>query len=273
MAAIRITRFLNRNRRLSVFSLLITAFATGCGGGGANAINLEVRTPASKRPDIDLAKSPDIIKIPGQAEFNFQSFRKQAWGPEGTGHCFAKPVGKNGAICHASASDTTGAWSEFQFGYCFDNTSTSPLDGVVKLHLKMRESVANETSEKAPAAEAPDDDLETPQPVATGALSFFIKDTNGRLIRREDLLATTLSKGPSSNSQARELVFDARLEPNTGYYFVLAARADVTAIKNGRSSIEVEVSDVSLELNCKPADSKSALAPTAAPDESVAASP
>lgn len=228
--------------RCAVWGMTTLALmVTGCGGGGTTA---EVKLPEAERPDIDsAAASSGGLTVPGPADFNYTSFRS---GQVGAGRGESKRSGPAGAMCRAECQKDGSAWGEFQFGYTFDNKTGKSLDAVVKVRLKVSESNDMNT---------PPADATTGAPTATSALSFFIKDSIGAELKNANLLATTIGSGPKSSGNQQELVFDARFEPDRGYYLIVSGRCDTSAGDAESLSASVEVSDVSIEISWKPAPS------------------
>ena len=146
--------------------------------------------------------------------------------------------------CKAEASDGGSAWGEFHLGYTFDNQSGAVLDGAVKLRIKANQK---RTLEHAP------DETVADSSVASISLKFFIKDTNGQTIRGEDLLVGSDQKGPATASLAQDLAFDARFEPDRGYYLVLSGRAETQTGKAHTASAALEISGLVMEITWKPA--------------------
>lgn len=220
---------------------LTLAFAglVGCGGGGTTA---EVKLPEAERPDIDAAAaSSGALSIPGTAEFNYAAFSSHQ---SGIGRGESKRSGPAGAMCRAECQTGGSAWGEFQFGYTFDNKTGKALDAVIKLRLKIAEN--NEAKSDIPA-DAPG------APLASNALSFFIKDSIGAELRNTNLLASTVTKGARSSVNQREEVFDVRFEPDRGYYLIVSGRSDVQADRAESLAASVEASDIAIEITWKPA--------------------
>lgn len=223
--------------------VLVPMIVSACGGGDTS---IDVRKPAAERPDFDRSVvQRGALKIPASEGFNYTSFRS---GQSGTGRGESKPEGKNGAVCRAEAGDESGAWGEFQLGYCFDNAGESPLDAVVKVNVKV--------SEKNQAKGAPSGEDALPV-TAKCTLTFFIKDSNGTVIKTENLLASSLGKGPNASGIAHELVFDARFEPQRGYYLMLAGRSEAQSFAGQSASVALEVKDAVMEIEWRPAGTAS----------------
>ncbi len=226
-----------------------------CGGGGD--ATTEVKMAAAERPDIDrAATSRGAISLPASEAFNYQSCRS---GQSEAGRGESKVLGKDGAVCRAEADQGGSAWSEFQLGYSFDNLVQEPLDAVIKLRLKVAES-------NVVKGQAPEED-EEPTSAAT-TLRFFIKDSNGSTLKDNNLLSSSVMTGPKQAGVRQELVFDARFEPDRGYYLIVAGRADVQASDEQSVSVQIEVTEVSLEIDWRPAKAAAIPPPI---DEPVAA--
>ncbi len=224
------------------------ALLTGCGGDGG--VSQNVRRSASERPDVGPAQvTAGGVTIPGDAVFNLTSFKS---GQAGTARGTAEAVGANGATCLAEASDGGSAWGEFQLGYCFDNESGVPLEAAVKLRLTATESASDGPvpGSPQPGSTAGQAGGETK---STNALRFFIKDTNGLVIKEEDLLSSDLAKGPDSSGTTYDLVFDARFEPNRGYYLVLGGRTEVQAEESHRVSASLSVGQCGFQIEWREA--------------------
>lgn len=217
--------------------------ATGCGGGDTS---MDVRKPAAERPDIDKSVAErGALKIPAAENFNYTSYRS---GQSGNGRGESKPEGKNGATCRAEATGESDAWGAFQLGYCFDNSGDAPLDAIVKLNVKVSEksqTKGEKSGDELPAASA------------KGTLTFFIKDSNGSVVKMENLLASSLGKGPNAAGIAHEMTFDARFEPQRGYYIVMAGRSEVQGVEGQSASVALEVKEATLEIEWRPAASAS----------------
>lgn len=223
----------------------IPIWISACGGGDTT---MDVRKPAAERPDFDkTVAARGAVKIPASDPFNYTSFRS---GQSGSGRGDSKADGKNGATCHAEAAEGSDAWGEFQLGFCFDNSGDAPLDAVVKLHVKV--------SEKSQIRGNADDNKDLPAPTAKSTLTFFIKDSNGSVIKTENLLANSQGKGPNSTGIVQELAFDSRFEPNRGYYLMMAGRSEAMAGQGQTASVALELKDASLEIVWRPAESASA---------------
>ncbi|HKQ47084.1 MAG TPA: hypothetical protein VJZ71_03315 [Phycisphaerae bacterium] len=223
--------------------VLVPMLVPSCGGGETG---MDVRKPPAERPDFDRSVvQRGALKIPAAEGFNYTSFRS---GQSGTGRGESKPEGKNGAVCRAEAGDESGAWGEFQLGYCFDNAGDAPLDAIVKLNLKVSEK--NESKGAAASGEA------LPA-TAKSMLTFFIKDSYGEIIKTENLMATSLGKGPNASGIVHELVFDARFEPQRGYYLMLAGRSEAQSFEGQSASVALEVKDAAMEIEWRPAGTAS----------------
>lgn len=235
--------------RYAKFTFLCLALAftgIGCGEGDTTMV---VKKPASERPDVDRAMAgKGSLVVPTAQAFNYSSFNS---GQTGTARGEAALVGKDGARCAAQASDGGSAWGEFQIGYTFDNTTGGPLDAAVKLKLRLAQTQT--TSGTAPDAHG----IET---TGKSALRFFIKDSVGLTIKAEDVATSTLMKGPTSHTDTHDIVFDARFEPDRGYYLVLAGRIDVTAAGGGNATLAMDVQQATMEIAWRPGEAKTAAA-------------
>lgn len=222
---------------------------SGCGGGEAGG---EVKLPEAKRYDLDQSMAArGSVTVPGTSEMNYSSFRS---GQTGAGRGESKRSGAAGAICLAECEPEGSGWGEFQIGYSFDNKSGRALDATVKLRLKVTET--NEVKREAPVG-AEDNTA------ATTSLRFFIKDTVGREIKSDNILASSLALGPRSSGKQQELIFDTRFEPERGYYLIVAGRSEVSSEQGRAVAASVEVTDMSLEIAWKPAPAESPAAQSA----------
>jgi len=240
------------------FSLLILALLGGCANGGDAAMTL--RRPAGQRPDIDAKAASGTLAIPAGQAFNITSFKS---GQEGSARGESKPSGTDGAHCRAEASDGGAAWAEFQLGYCFDNTSGRPLGAVVRLHLALAASQDNGAGAKTPRAGGTTQKSEVSssadslpadgQPsTATTTLQYFVKDTNGTMLRQENLAAMNLERGPQAANDEPMRVFDLQLAPGRGCYLVIAGRIDVRAGSTQTASASLDAKQCSLEISWQP---------------------
>jgi hypothetical protein len=62
-----------------------------------------------------------------------------------------------------------------------------------------------------------------------------------------------LEKGPDSSDTTYDLVFDARFEPDRGYYLVLGGRSEVQAETGHRVSASLSVEQCGLQIEWRPA--------------------
>ncbi|MFQ5501514.1 MAG: hypothetical protein ACE5EQ_04340 [Phycisphaerae bacterium] len=207
--------------------------AIGCSGGN---LDTSVRMSATVRPDIGPALvAAGSMAIPEQTPFVYRRFNSAQQGDSARGE--ARAISTDGAGCRAEVSGEGSAWGSFKLGHCFDNLTGKPLDAVVKVRLGVDWSLDHRTA-KAPAS-------------GTGSLVFFVKDTHAIELRRETLLSSDLEKGPTTAVPHHELVFDARLEPGLGYYFILAGRVDVASEAGQSATVEMNVTDVAIEIDWK----------------------
>jgi hypothetical protein len=248
-------------------AVLCAAMIAGCSGG--SSVETTVRKPASQRPDIDqsLASSGSLV-IPTAQAYNLTSFKS---GQNGAARGECMPSGENGADCRAEARDGGAAWGDFQLGYCFDNVAKTPLSAAVKLRLLIAESSAMSLAAPAtgdataaqqsiaaagPAGRAPAttqssgnrSDRGTTTTTANTVLKFFIKDSNGLIVKEQSLVSDTMDKGPHSTSDTRDLVFDARFEPERGYYLFIAGRTDVQAAPGQSVHTALSVTQCTMEI-------------------------
>jgi hypothetical protein len=230
---------------------------------------MTIRRSAAQRPDIDkpLIGAGSLI-IPSEKPFNILSFKS---GQEADARGESRPVGQDGAACHAEARGGGSAWSEFQLGYCFDNAAGVGLQAAVKLRLTVTE--ARQLAAAAPGSSADSERplAQAPPPAAPASaaastnLLFFIKDTNGLILKQENILAADLDKGPLGSTNTYDLVFDGRFEPERGYYLVVAGQTKVQATADQAARSSLEVSQCSLEIIWQTAAGPNAPAPLPRP--------
>ncbi len=238
-----ISRFIvTRTVTFSILALVIH----GCGEADTTMV---VKKPASERPDVDLAlATKGAMVIPTAEAFNYSSFNS---GQTGSARGEAAIVGKDGARAAAQATDGGSSWGEFQIGYTFDNTSGAPLDAAVKLKLRLAQTQTTSGQRT---------DTHGIETTGKSVLRFFIKDSVGQTIKSEDIAASLLLKGPASHTDMHDIVFDARFEPDRGYYLVLAGRTDVQAAAGGNASLAMDVQQATMEIAWRPGEAKSASA-------------
>lgn len=248
--------------------LLLGLLLGGCGGNGDVATT--VRRPAGQRPDLQPPAPSGTTTIPASQAFNITSFKS---GQEGNARGGAESSGRDGAQCRAEASDGGNAWGEFQLGYCFDNATGVPLQAAVKISMTVVASQTSSPAEQA-AADTKPHPQSSPPPAApanasaalganlhlaggqpgssTTVLKYFVKDSNGALLRQETLLSTDLERGPQDAKDAPKRFFDIRFEPDRGYYIVIAGRTEVRAGPGQTASAKLDVLQCDLELTWQP---------------------
>ncbi len=215
--------------------ILVLGVVAGCGGGGD--VGMRARKSAAERPDVDRQMaSKGALAIPGDAAFNLTSVQS---GQTGDARGQAEMGGHDGISCRVEARSGGSAWGEFQLGYCFDNTAESALDATVKVRLTVSESTKTEQ-----VGELGEDEAST----AKSVLTFFIKDTNGLVLRRESLVSDEPEQGSAATSLVHELAYEARFEAGRGYYLVIAGRAEVQAAASQSVGRTLEVTGCSMEL-------------------------
>ena len=226
------------------------------------------KTP-SQRPDIDQARaSSGSLTIPTVQPFNVTSFKS---GQDGEARGESRQVDANGADCRAEARDGGSAWADFQMGYCFDNATKSPLSAAVKLRLTVSESgsvppaaagatgpagaqqpkvVADGKAQVPTTAQKSGISPEGPGTTTTAAvfLKFFIKDSYGVVLKEQPLVSDDMEKGPHAVSDVRDIVFDARFEPDRGYYIVLGGRTEVQAAPGQSVQAALNVTQCTMEI-------------------------
>ena len=225
------------------WSILVISTAAALAGCGESDTVVIVKKSPGERPDVDRAlASKGKLALPADQQFNYVSFTS---GQVGISRGESAPVGKDGARCSAKATDGGSAWGEMQLGYCFDNMSGGPLNGSV--HLRF--DVTSKQSSKGPA-----EDEHGTQATAKSHLHFLIKDSAGLTIKTDHLGESALGKGPQAWSNKVDTTFDARFEPERGYYLVLAGRTDTQAVKGAEVEASIDIEHLSLEINWRPAE-------------------
>jgi hypothetical protein len=128
------------------------------------------------------------------------------------------------------------------------------LDAAVKVRLRLSSTVASERVAVKPEG--------SPTTAAIN-LTFYLKDSNGILLKKEELLANDLEKGAGTNSTVHEVAFPARFEPGKGYYLVIGGRTDVQAAKGESVNCSLAVTECSMEIGWQAAPTKTATPPAA----------
>lgn len=210
---------------------------------GTDSIPTIQMTPTQRR-DIDKSMAErGSLSVPKGESFNYPKFRSGQEGPSARGH--AEAVGTDGARCTAEAGAGGSAWGTFQLGYGFDNVTGRPLAAVVKVKLSVEQSLSS-------AAASSDVGGST---AATGTVRFIMKDSfPGAILKEETLTSIDLDKGPDSGSTRKDLVFEAPLEPDRGYYLVVEGHAEVHADDSNSVKLLLEVTDVSFEISWNAVD-------------------
>ncbi len=245
-----------RARRIAAFILGVVL--AGCSEGGSVATN--VRRPATQRPDIDRAQTASgVLALPKEQPYNVVSFKS---GQSGEARGESKAVGSDGVTCRAEGEVGGSAWGEFQLGYCFDNVTGDRLNASVRLKTSVTESVSLRPG-------ATGTELARGASTAAVKLTFFIKDTNGLVVRSEDLLNSSLETGPHSTTNVHDLIFDASFEPQRGYYLVLAGRVDAEAAENQKVSASLAVAGCLIDIRWQ-AEEASAATADPAPEKAPA---
>jgi hypothetical protein len=230
---------------------MILAALGGCSSSAG--ISTDFKRPPSERADIEERQfTSGPIRIPESAPFNFTSYRS---GQTETGQGVTQPAGKNGVSSKVEAKNGGSAWAEFDLGYTFDLVGPRPQAGVVRLRLK---STRTQKLEHPATTSGPSGESST----SSGQLRFVVKDSNGRLLRDENLLAGGGERSPTDVQQSHELAFDVPFEPGLGYYLVIAGRCDVQTISGDSATVTLGINDASLEIGLKGSDSAKASAST-----------
>ncbi len=230
--------------------LLVLAGAAclvGCGSSGGDT---SVSMAASRRPDVDQARvQQGNLALPADTAFNYTKFTSGQEGQSARGD--SEVIANNGARCKAEVNHEGTAWGGFQYGYCFDNATGKALNAVVSLSLKVHRS-ASRSDGGASTVE-----------VAEGncSLLFFIKDSYGLTLMQEALVTSELGKGAKDATLKISPHFDVKMEPERGYYLILAGRADAKAPASQSAAVSLEVSDVSIQIAWKPSGSAEAKEP------------
>jgi hypothetical protein len=248
----RLGRMQALSRRMTSLRTLAIALAftaiSGC-GGGVNVINT-ARLPVD-RPDVTIeGVAKGGVSLPGTDAFNVTSFESAQ---DGDGRGESKATGKDGASCRAESGVTGIGKASFMIGYTFDNQSGKPLDVVVKLRLKHEATIELSPGE-TPIGKQP--------PGASNTLAFVVRDSAGVVIKSEVLTTSTSEVGPKSSSGSQDLAFDVRCPENRGYYFVIAGACEARNGTGRSATVNMTVSDISLELDWRPG-SPTTTAPTA----------
>ncbi len=224
---------------------------TGCSGG---TVETNVRMPAAERPDVTPVASAEPIRIPGDIAFNYPRFSSGQEGPASRGSAVA--AGNAGATCFAESKGDGKAWGAFQLGYAFDHQATKPSHCIVRVRLTAKESATSSPGSATDPAKKPEGSVN---------LIFFMKDSMGLTIKEESLVTSTLSRGPQSATTQHDFVFDAELQPERGYYVVVSGRAEAVSVDGVESRVDLNVSDMDLEIRWADQPLKAARAATQGP--------
>lgn len=219
---------------------------TGCGGGGGDT---NVSMAANRRPDVDEARmQKGKLALPAEAAFNYTKFTSGQEGQSARGE--SAGISNQGARCKAEVTDQGSAWGGFQYGYCFDNATGKALNAVVSLSLNVHRSASRSEAGASP------------QDVGGGncRLIFFIKDSYGLTLLEESLVTSELGKGANDATLRITPRFDVKLEPERGYYLILAGRVDAKAPASQSASMSLEATDVAIEIDWTSAPAASAAA-------------
>lgn len=200
---------------------------------------VSVRMPADRRPDLDAKMlTRGSLTIPGDQPFNYPKFRSGQEGDAARGA--AKAIGEDGAGCSAEVEGEGVAWGEFVLAYCFDNMTDKTLDAVVRAKIIVHQSVTRKGKQDDVIGAA----------ATKGSLIFYIEDASaGHVLKQRQLISAEPEQGPQSSTTRHDLVFDVKLEPGRGYYLVFSGRADVRAEQGQDGGLQIEVSDVSLDIH------------------------
>lgn len=217
--------------------------AVGCSSSGSADVN--VRVAEKDRPDWDTAAVASGRRtIPTSEPFNITKFTSGQDGADARGS--SGRFDPNGAICTAAVSGEGTAWGAFQIGYAFDNMTGRSLSVTIRLKLDVNSTlrhVMKSASEQIDQA-------------GTASIHFVLKDSLGVVIRQETLHTASIGSGSTEESRKYDLIFESKLEPNRGYYLVLAGRADVTSPPKGSEvSVEVRAANVEFDIDGRDDDS------------------
>ena len=240
---------IRRMTLLHLFAVAVVSIASSGCGDGVNVINT-ARLPVD-RPDVTVDRlAKGGVSLPGADAFNVTSFES---GQDGDGRGESKATGSNGTTCKAESGTTGVGKASFMLGYTFDNQSGKPLDVVVKLKLKHEAQIELSPGE-TPIGKQP--------PAASNTLAFVVRDSAGVVLKNEVLTTSTSDIGPKSSSGSQDLAFDVRCPVDRGYYFVIAGACEARNGTGRSASVNMTVSDISLELDWRPG-SATTTAPTA----------
>lgn len=222
----------------SAWRILVGGVAlAGLGACSGAAVDTNVRLPAAERPDVSPSAISKAIEVPVEAAFNYPRFSSGQEGAEARGSAVAD--GKAGAKCFAEVDGKGKAWGAFQLGYAFDHQSATKSHCVVRVRLTADESATAEWPKQATNGGSVDGSVN---------LIFFMKDSMGLTLKEESLVSSTLQKGPQTATTHHDFVFDTDLEPERGYYLVVSGRVDASSGEGTSSRVELNVSDVSMEI-------------------------
>jgi len=217
--------------------LVTAAWACGCGGGaaGINAARLPV-----DRPDVTVERlGTGGISLPSKEAFNIISFES---GQDGDGRGESKATGPAGAVCKAESGVNGVGKASFMIGYTFDNQTGKPLDLVAKLKLRHEATIELSPGE-TPIGKQP--------PGGSNTLTFVVRDSAGVVLKNEVLTTSTSEAGARNSGGSHDLAFDVQCPPDRGYYFVIAGNCDARNGTGRSASVNMTVSDISLELDWK----------------------
>ncbi len=233
--------------RVCFVGLMGLAAWAGCGGGGGPDVS--VRVAEKDRPDIAPdSSSTGKRSIPTDAALNVIKFTSGQEGEAARG--FAGADERQGATCHAEVTGAGSAWGAFQIGYTFDNMTGKALLATFRLKTNVEGALSY--------ASPPDGDPNV-TPTGSAMASLILKDTLGVVVRQESLYTAALSTGAKASSRGHDAVFEARLEPGRGYYFVVTGRAEATCLNGQNARIELAATNVNFEIAWRPADVQAAV--------------
>jgi hypothetical protein len=212
-------------------ALMCTWLAAGCGG----SFEIKVSRPPDQRPDLGddiAARGP--IKLPSGTPFNLVSPSSRENGTCDA-RCTASPTGA--ASARVAAENGGSGWAEFQVGYTFDHTGKQPLGAVIELTVELQQLI--ETSGNDPAS------------TSRVNVVFLIKDTNGRTLHNETLLANSSERGARRWSARQSTALDATFDPEFGYYVVVAARVEATSAAGQKAAAQLEMKQCEMTITWK----------------------
>ncbi|MBN1345142.1 MAG: hypothetical protein JXQ73_20780 [Phycisphaerae bacterium] len=216
--------------------------ATGCGGTDFTAT---VDLPAAQRQKLTPNLKPGAaIKLPADVPFNVHDKRWSGTpGSNGKADPSADATAQGAAYCKADGSDGGASWAEFQLGHCLDNDSGAAIQAELRMSIDY-EHGCEEQGEGA-------------KTVSNYQIVVMIKDTSGKVLQTMPLSAHVSDDGRVSWSGSERTIAEITMQPDFGYYILLAGRAQADSQTGSSSSAEIKVKRFTLEIICKPATASS----------------